>query len=171
MIGITKDSENSISLRHYQNTLEVLGRGVILFALWSVLKMTMYFFLNDKAIEYFEDQMIQTGFTRTQYIIIMYIILAIDLVIRFFVSRAAIAEAKGKTRGYFYLVVCIAMIGMSVLSIVTLFNGTTDVFSDVLSYLVSFVIEITVIAILIGVIVYSILIKQIRKAVGEEAEK
>jgi len=171
MIGITKDSENILKLRHYQNTLEVLGRGVLLFALWSVLKLTMYFFLDEKAIAFYQDQMLETGFTRTQYIIIMYIILAIDLVIRFLVSKAAVSEAKGKARGYFYLVVCVGMIGMSVLSIVSIFEGANDIYSDIFTYVVSLIIEITVMAILIGVIVYSILIKRIRKTSGEEAEK
>ena len=103
------NSPEKIRLRKYQDTLWIVGRGFILFGLWSAVKSLAAVFLErgriisqiretDKDIAAFSDGQILTVF-----IVITAAILLVDLSLRLYIGRSAIAEGKGTKTGVLYI--------------------------------------------------------------------
>ena len=89
------NSEPQIKLRKYQNTLVVVGMGVIAFGIWSVIKTVMLTAFN-------KDEMAELSAQGTAVEVVFWvmlgIMLAIDLWLRLYVGLAAIQEGRGKKR-------------------------------------------------------------------------
>ena len=95
-------------LRKCQNTLVEAGTGVILFAVWSVVKINLYFGLSTFDFEEVYHVAADFGLDEKMFLIIMVIVIAAILLwqlgIRTYIGLSAAAEGKGKTKGYGYLV-------------------------------------------------------------------
>ena len=95
------------NLRRYQSVLEVTGRGVIVFGVWSVLKGIMLLTLGAVGVDYYglESSGPMSSAERIATYIGILIALAIDLLLRLYLGRSALAESGGKRKSYAYLVV------------------------------------------------------------------
>ena len=104
-----KNDETSIKLRRSEKTLSLSGVGVLMFAVWSILKTLMTFTLNHKFIEQTVDElssMEDWGIILSWVTMMVVSVLGMlfDLVSRYYIFKAANAEAKGKKKGVFYLI-------------------------------------------------------------------
>lgn len=95
-------------LRKQQNLLVDAGMGVILFGIWGVAKINMYMAMSSEFAEAWQSAIQISGvdgelFTRGLWIFIS-VILVIDLLSRLYIGFSAVADGKGKKKGYGYIV-------------------------------------------------------------------
>ena len=111
------NSPRDMSLRRAQNTLIIVGTGTILFGLWSVVKTVGVILINrrEEVAMIRENSQIPEalagdGVMFAIVLVISAIILLIDLALRLFVGRSAIAEAQGRRCSFLYIPVTVLMI-------------------------------------------------------------
>lgn len=167
-----------IELRRAQNTLIVVGTGIILFGFWSAAKLLGSLLILRK--ETIDMVVAASGTTegvseRALFIVLFVfttIIVALLLALRAFIGRAAIDEGRGKRRGILYLVLTALFIVGSALSIIT--DIRVIFFSEEAAEqfgaltpdqsLTALVIEVTSLIMLIEMVISSI---KVRKLTGK----
>ena len=111
-------------LRKRQNRLVDAGIGVILFAIWNVVKVNLYLGLSTFLIEEFHKAAAEYGISEKHMIIITIAIitavLICQLTIRLYVGLSAIAEGTGKPKNYRYLVLVVVLL---IMEIQTIYQG------------------------------------------------
>ena len=106
-----------ILMRRSQNTLIVVGTGVILFSIWTVVKtLGLIFILKDESIAIARKVADEIGISISDqhlyYIVlaVMLIIMLMFLAVRTYIGRAAISEGRGVRRRKGYLILAVIMI-------------------------------------------------------------
>lgn len=88
-------------LLRQQNNLVISGIGVIMLGIWTVVRMVLYSLLH---MEEFTALMPETVprilFIAITYVVIA-VILAVILLVRFYIGRSAMAEGRGERRNSF----------------------------------------------------------------------
>ena len=101
-------------LRKQQNQLVDAGIGVILFAVWSIVKMNLYVGLNATAMEELRQAAVEFGLNEkgflTFLIIIFMGILLWQLSIRLYIGLSASAEGKGRKKSWTYLILAAVLV-------------------------------------------------------------
>ena len=135
-------------LRRGQNTLFILGGGVITFGLWSVVKSIMYLMVNP--FQYFHSDDVPQEFQLIVMAVVYGIaalLVGLDVGLRFFVGLSARAEARGKKKSRAYIVVAAVMAAGNLLLFLgtLLLTATTPdaVTGNLLDTLVSAVVDVT----------------------------
>ena len=119
---IGTDMTEQARIRRLQDTLAIVGIGVIAFGAWSLAKMTLYFLMYDEAAQ---RQMfgISNEISMQAYYITFAVFALIDLAIRLYVGLSARSEGHGKRKGSAYLVIAAIMAATSVASVILLALG------------------------------------------------
>ena len=109
------NSDLQIQLRKNQNTLIVVGLGVIAFGVWSVIKSVLLTAFNGESLAALSEQ--GTAYVAAFWILLG-ISLALDLRLRFYVGLAAINEGRGRKKRKAYIVWAFLMAFMGALTVV-----------------------------------------------------
>lgn len=164
-----EERPEAAQLRRSCSVLEICGKGTLILILWSLARFLMTVSMEDTAVAYMRDQIDSSGAINDfEYWIIFLILAAMIIAVYAFVSVQAIAESKGKKRGYIYLIVCVILLISSVWSVLDVFTDF-GVYSSILDDITSFLFNIISIIIELCVIIYSLKIKKLKKILGEEA--
>ena len=106
-----------ILMRRSQNTLIVVGTGIILFSIWTVVKtLGLVFMLKDESIAIARKAADEIGSNVSDqhlyYIVlaVMLIIMLLFLAVRTYIGRAAISEGRGVRRRKGYLILAVILI-------------------------------------------------------------
>lgn len=95
-------------LRKHENILVNSGGGVILFAVWGVAKVNLYIGLSSSFLGELKKTAVENGMDANFIVAIMGVIAALillwQLCTRLYIGINAIAEGKGKNKGWAYLV-------------------------------------------------------------------
>lgn len=137
----TDNSESTIRLRKHQDTLVTVGKGIIVFSLWSVAKTIGTMLLNREDLtEAFKKLMgfadakeaavIPDDLIYAVVMIIMVIFLLIDLIIRLKVGRSAIREGRGIRKSGFYLFLTFLLIVSSFTTLLSYVMKSTQTETD-----------------------------------------
>lgn len=155
------DTEQSIQrrLKRYSGKLAAAGSGVILFGVWSIVKVVLFNSINKISdISYFLE-----GLEDKKIIAIaLYAIVGIELIIRLYIGRSARLEAFGKKQTTLYLVVSCIMFITSAVSTVCVLLSTLHA-NDIGSFLITIILEGTSSFVYGALIYYSIRTKQMKK--------
>lgn len=167
-----------ISIRKSQNTLIVVGTGIILFGIWTVVKVLgSFFLLRKETVEAMRnisgDRIAVFSDAAVFYIALfaaMFFMLMI-LAIRTYVGLSAIAEGRGKRVHRFYIPVGVVMIVFGAMSFFTNFFSV----NEGLSYgalspdtsISGLIIDLTSVIMLTEMVVSAVRIRRLR----EPAEK
>ena len=146
-------------VRQLQETLTVVGAGVIAFASWSLVKTILMFLLLDEGGQR-EMLGISDALSMRAFYIAFAVVALFDLAVRLFVSRSARAEGRGKRKGVAYLVVGALLAVLSVVNIVLIALGTAQS-SGLFDMVIGIIIEITSAATLVLMIVCAIRLRQL----------
>lgn len=160
---MANNSELQIRLRKNQNTLVVIGWGVIAFGVWSALKVVLYSALSTDST--------RTSLNgRTEVVvfwILIGIVLALDLCLRLYVGLSAVKEGRGVKKRKAYIVLAFLMAFISFMSFVlgplALRGG-----ESVGSVLVSSVVEATSCTMLVEMALSAIKVKRLTRAIEEQ---
>ncbi len=118
-------TENSI--RRHRIRLMICGKQVVIFGVWTLIKLVLTYFLDPFQ---FEKYIYRAGYE--EYFnfvkIIVFVILVgyfmIDILIRVYIGRCAKQEARGKKLSIFYIVIaCIYTIAIFVTELVTVISS------------------------------------------------
>ena len=158
-----------VELRRNQDTLVIIGSGVIVFGIWSIIRTFLtQLFGADPILEIDADS---GSFERVIGYIGAGIVLAVELGIRLYIGLSARAEGMGKPRGRGYLMLSwllligdLLLILLGILSYVEKALGEGINAQDVISVL----IEITNAVILAQLITASRRVKRIVKHLAGE---
>lgn len=153
-------------IRRHQNTLVILGTGVIIFGVWSFVKMIAYYFLNPAYIQEYADRSIPMGL----FFGTLYVFLAVDLLLRVYVGLSARAVGFGRKNRTAYLAACgliLVLHGMAVASGVWQMRTLDGMTAD---RIISFIIDLTAVIILLELIIASVKLKRLRKCLPDEEE-
>ena len=101
-------------LRKRQNMLVESGTGVILLAVWSLIKVNLYLALAGISMDDLNDVAAELGINETFFLIFMIVavsgVLLYNLMIRLYIGISASAEGKGTPKGYGYLVLAVVVL-------------------------------------------------------------
>ena len=146
----------SKELRRNRDVLRMVGLGIIAFGIWSIVKTIMYLVLEkEKLYSLIRDATATVdGFTDVDTemvfqliyaitVIFILILLLFEILIRIYVGRCAIKEAKGGKRGRVYLVLAGVMTLFSVFFLInSLFETEPDI-DAILNTVSTLIVEIT----------------------------
>lgn len=152
-------------LRRRQSILSVAANGVMFLGMWSFLKLNLYFLLGrDSILAGIElDESIDEGTVLLISYIVAMIFSSIELFLRIFIGRRALAESRDlkKRTGYigiaiFLIIVYIAVIIFSFYSL----ELNNDIFLDQLA---STLVDITSLFMMLELVTSAAAIRKIQK--------
>ena len=113
---ILDNSPEAISYRRNISTLEILGIGVIAFGFWGIIKLVSEIFLG---IDIYKPEDVEglTEFGITILNITLFIVLAIDIILRIIVGLKARREGRGKKTGRGYLLIILMLVISSTINV------------------------------------------------------
>lgn len=86
-----------VQLRRNQNTLVIVGKGVIAFGVWSVVKAVLHTLLNSSTyLDFQKYPEVSRWAMLIIFTTILLLLLSLTLLLRFRIGRSAIAEGQGK---------------------------------------------------------------------------
>ena len=148
-------------VRRLQETLAVVGGGVIAFGTWSLVKIALLFALyNEEAV--YRLFHIDSGTPFSIAFVVTIFVACSDLLIRSFVGLSARAEGHGEKKGNFYLFVAGFIAIANVISIVSLAFGPS-VNLSLFDAAVSVAIDATSFATLILMIRSAVRLRQLNR--------
>lgn len=156
-------------LRKYTDDLRISAYGVILFGIWSVLKCIMYFTMDTGIFELLFNDSIDPSETNLT-IVVTYMVLGLDLLLRLIVGIAAIKESKGVKKSMAYIVVSAIMFVfygvVLVYSFADIFKYTNVPF--IIDQLVTFLVDATSLYAMGDMIFSGCKVKSLRKMAEKE---
>lgn len=174
MISNIDNSAETIKLRKSRDTLIIVGRGVILFGLWSAVKLySLAFLRTSQTIKEIRETMPADAEPISNRLMIILLLVMITVVviaeisIRFFVGYSAIAEARGKRSGRLYIPITYIYIMASFFTFIAIIaamitgKASEETTEDV--SLASAVIEFTNMIMLIQMVISARRVKKHRK--------
>lgn len=151
--------------RRLQDSLVIIGSGILVFGAWSLLKVVLLIFTQnvDTVLHLFgleqDDAPLFVSYTAIGILIFF------ELVFRLFICLSARAEGFGRRKGYAYLVITGIMAILSTLSVVASAQALAALDASFFDRIVTLTIEATSAFILVLLIVNSIRLKRLtRKA-------
>lgn len=148
-------------VRRLQDTLAVVGGGVIAFGMWSLVKSVLLIaLLNEEAV----IQVFQLDSDTPMSIVFIAIIFAIcfDLAIRVFVGLSARAEGHGEKKGNLYLIIAVFIAAANAISIASFVFGST-VYLSMFDAAVSIAIDATSFVTLVLMIRCAVRLRQLNR--------
>lgn len=161
------NAADSAALRHYRDLLRGSGTGVIMFAVWSLLRTVMTFIISrNTGIDMFltTDAEGAPELDMLPVMIAIFIfIIAIELGIRLFVGLSARAEGKGRKKSMLYIIIACIMIPIYIAAIVFGIISATGGTMNVLDTVISLCVEVTSVLAYIELVVSGIKVKRLTK--------
>lgn len=169
-----------ILLRRSQNTLIVVGTGIILFSVWTVVKtLGVLFLLKNESVAVVKKALDETGIILSDQqvffivLVIILVIMLLFLAVRTFIGLSAISEGRGFRRRKGYLILAVIMIIINIAAaVINFFSARSQeypvAFGNNLS-LPAHIIELTSIIMLVELVFSAIRIRRVRKRVSHNA--
>jgi magnesium-transporting ATPase (P-type) len=136
------NTESTLKLRKHQDTLITVGKGIITFTIWSLVKTVSTMVINrEELTDAFRTIMSRSDAQAADamsdlliYTVVMFIMLffiLIDVILRVYVGKAAIREGCGGKKGVFYLVLTFLMILASISMLISYVRGRSQTETDI----------------------------------------
>ena len=122
------NSEEQIRIRRAQSTLAIVGTGIIMFGAWVALKVYSIVLLREsKTLEELRSYVPEDADPMSDRLLlftllaIITIYVAIELGVRMYIGKSAIAESRGKKKSVMYIVLTFILILLALISV--MFDG------------------------------------------------
>ena len=105
-----------IQLRKNQDTLKIVGLGVMVFGVWSIVKTILYTTAQWSSIT--EEIVVPEAnatLAKMVYLVMIAVTMAVEIAVRLYIGRSAIAEGRGERRrpGYVIVALLITVVGLT----------------------------------------------------------
>lgn len=163
------NNAEDIKNRRLKDILISSGTGVVMFAVWGVVRTILNFTLVNKNNNEFAEITSELG--EGQYADIFFAVLAIltcailaaEVGIRLFVGLSARAEGKGKKRGWAYVIVAYIMIPIYLAGLVVSIINIATVNTGIIDMIVTVLVEATSLFAFVELAVSATRLKRIKK--------
>lgn len=146
-------------LYRYQNTLVIIGTGVMVFGIWSVVRTLMYLFLNHQYLQLLKETS-DYGINPVGLQLPLIVILAIDLSLRLFSGKCARSFGKEGTKFTACIVSAIVLIIIGAMSILRML-ASFPLEEGVLDNVITLFIDVTSLVLLIEMLVSAVNAKRL----------
>ena len=154
-------------LRKNQNTLVIVGKGVIAFGVWTAVKTVLSAMLMDDIENAIQGAETGEPVPALAVYAILAVILLLLLGFRALIGRAAIAEGRGRKSGWLYLVLAGLLALTDLAALVTSIVWIEDAFKSVMDLVVTVVVELTSIVTTAELILSAIRVKRLTRLLGK----
>ncbi len=166
---ILKNDPGSLRYRRESSTLVVLGTGVMVFGIWSIIKLLgMFAFRIPLFTASEEEDLGSVGMLFA--VIIAVIIVSVDVLLRIFVGIRARREGEGKKAEKAYLVFLVLMIIVSVISVAVEIDAVLSAERDFFDSYANLIMELTSLVVSFEVFMAAKYVRRFR-AKAEEGSK
>ena len=158
-----------IQLRKNQDTLKIVGLGVMAFGAWSIVKSILYTTAQWSSIK--EEIVVPEAnetIAKMVYIFMIAVTMVVEIVVRLYIGRSAIAEGKGERRRPGYVVVAFLITAIGLTLTVTAFVVPGIRMELNLEALVSLFVEITSAVITLEMCWSAIRVRKLRRQLAEQ---
>lgn len=167
--NIQQKEPREIRLRRNQDTLIIVGTGVIIFELWSLLKAVFTLLL--RAGDLYEMIMEESSLeARIVVVGIIVVVLLIDLILRLFVGMSAIAVGRGKKSRFVFVAAALILAFLSAWVVTAQVIGFVKGEDLSLTSQVSAVVELTSLVTLTQLINSAMAIRGIRREIMKQGK-
>ncbi|MBQ6574807.1 MAG: hypothetical protein IJL90_01725 [Lachnospiraceae bacterium] len=165
------NSPDEVNLRRYTDNLAGSGAAVILFGIWSAVRLFMQITMDRTSYEDIIEAAGITDYTPEFLNLVIFFILLfsalIIMLLHLCVGVAAIRYSRGRSvRRTYLLFVAVVMIFMFVGIRGNFFDAKTDQYVFKMTALATSIVDITLVFVLFDIIFSSIMIGKLRKNVG-----
>jgi hypothetical protein len=158
-----------IQLRKNQDTLKIVGLGVMAFGAWSIVKSILYTTAQWSSIK--EEIVVPEAnetIAKMVYLFMIAVILTVEIAIRLYIGRSAIAEGRGERRRPGYVVVAFLITAIGLTLTVTAFVVPGIRMELNLDLLASLFVEITSAVITLEMCWSAIRVRKLRRQLAEQ---
>ena len=158
-----------IQLRKNQDTLKIVGLGVMVFGVWSIVKTILYTTAQWNSItEEITVPEANATLAKMVYLFMIAVTMAVEIAVRLYIGRSAIAEGKGERKGPGYIVVAflITLIGLALTASAIVIPGIHIELN--LDLLASLFVEITSAVITFEMCWSAVRVRKLRRQLAEQ---
>ena len=158
-----------IQLRKNQDTLKIVGLGVMVFGVWSIVKSILYTTAQwSSIVEEITVPEVSETIMKTMYLFMIAVILTVEIAIRLYIGRSAVAEGKGERKrpGYIVVAFLIALISLALTFTAIVVPGIRIELN--LEALMSLFVEITSAVITLEMCWSAIRVRKLRRQLAEQ---
>lgn len=172
-MDIVSNDKNSILKRKYSNRLMMAGRAIIMFGLWSSLRVIILtWFGMDDTLKYFFDvakhmvseNSVDQVLMYTIAILVVVIALGVPFLINFLLGRGAIREGQGVKKSNLYIIVCAILFILTIISFFVV--ETEEVYLEL--WIATMIVDITLCIAYVDVVYSAIRLRMYDKRRKEE---
>ena len=152
-------------LRKQQNLLVDAGMGVIMFGIWGVAKVNMYLAMSSEFAEAWRVTAMESQpgeeFIMIGIGILIAVLLVSDLAMRLYIGLSAVADGKGKKKGYAYLLLTAVFLGASLQSSWHMYHAGVQQIG--VTQIMGFLLEMASLYVLLEVLIAGFRVKRLRR--------
>ena len=156
------NSRLQLQLRKNQSDLAAIGLGVIAYGVWSVIKTVLYTARDRGSV------LAPIEGDKTQLLIFwaaLGVMLAVELALRLYVGRCAIAEGRGRKsrKAYIVLALLMAISSFAMLALLVYAQVRLNVYTGIENEVVAVIVELTSDVLLAELAIAALRVKHLRK--------
>ena len=157
-----------IQLRKNQDTLKIVGLGVMVFGVWSIVKTILYTTAQWSSIT--EEIVVPEAnatLAKMVYLFMIAVTMVVEIAVRLYIGRSAIAEGRGERRrpGYIAVAFLIAFLGLALTASAIVMPGIHIELN--LDLLASLFVEITSAVITFEMCWSAVRVRKLRRQLAE----
>ena len=159
---------NEVRLRKYKHMLVISGMAVIAFGVWSIVKTILYTTAQWNSItEEITVPEANETLAKMVYLFMIAVTMAVEIAVRLYIGRSAIAEGKGERRrpGYIAVAFLIAFLGLALTASAIVIPGIHIELN--LDLLASLFVEITSAVITFEMCWSAVRVRKLRRQLAE----
>ena len=156
----TKEQEDQILLRKHRDTLYISGNGIMIFGAWSLIQSFFYATILKQELK---DMVgLDSTYPESLISIVMFVLVAIELMFRLYIGFSARAVSKGKNKSLAYIIVCI-LVTLYYVSILIV-NISDPTRYGILRYIITILLDLTSLYIHVEVVYSGIIVRKILRS-------
>lgn len=163
---ILRNDAESVKYRRNQNTLVVLGTGVMLFGFWGIIKIIAQLLLGAQFID--PEQMEELGPEGTIFVtFFVAAVLSTDVILRLYAGLRVRREGHGRKVGIGHLIISALLIIGSLFSIAVIIWSLISMYGDAGDNFVALFLELSSLVVTLEVFMASVSVRRYRKKLAK----
>ncbi len=163
-------TDDAVKLRRYSDRLATAGTGVMLFAIWSIIKSIMQVSVGgdfEKNLSEISDGGEAAAGALVLVYVFIFATMALEVGVRIFIGMSGRAEGKGKKKSIVYIVLACILIPLYVIGIIYSIMNMSYIENSVMDTIVTLAVDITSLSALIELVFSGIRVKSLRKKIKQ----
>ena len=154
-------------LRRNENILSVSGVTMILFGVWTAIKLVLYFSLSEDGFRAIPKDA-EGQLERLILIAILVLFICISMSTRLCVGLSARAESMGRKKGYGYVVLAVLILVADILALGFSLAHIEENFDSWMDLIITLFVETTSMLTIAELIVAAFRVKKLKRMAAEE---